>query len=69
MVWEGVERGLAAEEVELAEYERLMVVWWVLVEVRNVDFLECVEDVLEVMGEVVEVLDVECGFVDVGNFW
>jgi hypothetical protein len=69
MAREGVERGLAAEEAELAEYERLMAARRASAEARNADFLERAEDVLEATGEAAEASDAERGFVDAGNFW
>lgn len=58
MAREQVERGLEAEEIELAEYERIMAERRATAEARNAEFLERAEDVLEASGEAVEIVDV-----------
>lgn len=67
MAREQVERGLAAEEIELAEYERIMAERRATAEARNAEFLERAENVLEASGEAVEI--VEVGDADATMSW
>jgi len=67
MAREQVERGLEAEEIELAEYERIMAERRATAEARNAEFLERAEDVLEASGEAVEI--VEVGDADATMSW